>query len=77
MGKKTFHGWPVREVSEGHGPRPSTSTSIDEACPNPNGNRWRPRNLDEDKEAHGECGFATAAQPMPSPQGEKAHPVQF
>jgi hypothetical protein len=72
-----FDGWPasVREMSKGHGSRRSTSTSIDEACPN--GNRWRPRNLDEDKEAHGEYGLATAAQPILSPQSERAHPVQF
>lgn len=69
MGKKTFDGWPVREVSEGHAPRRSTSTSTDGAYPN--GNKWRLRNLDEDKEAHGEYGFATAAQQILSPQCEK------
>jgi hypothetical protein len=75
MGKKTFDGWPVREVSEGHVSRRPTSTSIDEAYPN--GNKRHPRNIDEDKEAHGEYGLATAAQPIPSPRSEKAYPVQF
>jgi hypothetical protein len=74
MGKKTFDGWPVQEMSEGHVPRRSTSLSMDAY---PNGNKWHPRNFDEDKEAHGEYGLTTAAQPMPSSQGEKAHPVQF
>jgi len=79
MGRKTFDGWPVRrEVSKGHVSRPSTSsTPIDEAYPNGNGNKRRPRNLDEDKEAHGEYGLATAAQPMPPSQSEKAHTYQF
>lgn len=65
-GKKTFDGWPVREVSEGHVSRRTTFASIDEAYPN--GNKYHPRNLDEDKEAHGENGLTTAAQRMSSPQ---------
>jgi hypothetical protein len=75
MGKKTFDGWPVREVSEGHGSRRPTSTSIDEAYPN--SNKRHPRNLDKDKKARRENGLATVAQRMSSPQSEKAYPVQF
>jgi hypothetical protein len=77
MAKKTFEGWPVRDVSDGHVSRRSKSMSIDEAYPNCN--KRHPRNLDEDKEAHrdAEHGLSTATQRTPSPQSKKAHPVKF
>jgi len=67
VGKKTLDGWPVREVSEGHVSR--WTSSVDEASPN--GNKQR------QEEAHGECGLATLAQRMPSSQSENACPDFF
>ena len=72
MGKKSFEGWPVREVANGHVSSRPTSPPIGNAFPN---GRKRHPNITEVMEGHSEYGLVPTAQRMPSPQSEKAPPV--
>lgn len=67
VGKKTFEGWPVRDVFDGHGhvSRHFTPMSTDNAYTDDN--QRFPRDLDEDKEADREADHGLAA----APQSEK------
>src|SRR6266404_9967079 len=77
MGKRSFDGWPVREVPKRDVSLRSTSESLSIDDAYLNGHKRHARILYKDKEAHGEHGLATAARRMPSPQSEKSHPVRF
>jgi hypothetical protein len=69
MGKKSFEGWPVREVANGHVSSRPTSRPIGNAFPN--GHKRHP-NITEVMEGYSEYGLVPTAQRMPSPQSEKA-----
>ena len=78
MRKKPFDGWPVQEVSEGRASLRTASPSADDDDDAfPNDHKRYPRISDKGKERHREYGLATAVQQTPSPQSEKAQPIQL
>ena len=77
MRKKPFDGWPLQEVSEGRASLRTASPSVDDDDAFPNDHKRHPRISDKGKERHREYGLTTAVQQTPSPQSEKAQPVQL
>jgi hypothetical protein len=69
MGKKSFEGWPVREVADGHAvsSRP-TPPPIGNAFPN--AHKRHPTITEKVREGHSEYGLVPTSQRMPSPQCE-------